>query len=203
VVDTNFEVPVQVAAYQLAVRKYIQPEDRVLDVGFGLGYGLRIMAEKAKELRGIDIDRKAVSHGQRLVRDISEICELRHYDGRTIPYDSGSFDVVTCTDVIEHVPDYMNLIEEMIRVSSRVVMLPTPNRRPEYTRPDGRPKNPWHLREWSYEEFESILQKIPDVQVDWNFLDGPWEGPIECSPVFSEDTTLALTPALFIKRQAG
>ena len=64
----------------------------------------------------------------------------------------------------------MKLIEEMARVSSRVILLSTPIRRPEFTKPDGGPKNRWHLREWSYEEFvESILQKISNVQVDWNF----------------------------------
>lgn len=200
--DDSIEVPAQVAAYQLAVHKYIQPEDKVLDVGFGLGYGLKIVTEKARKLWGIEVDKKAVSRAQRMVHDTLGICELKHYDGRTIPYDTSFFDVVICIDVIEHVPEYKSLIEEMVRVSKRVVLLSTPNRRPEYTRHDGKPKNRWHLREWSYEELNAILQKIPNIYVDWNFLNGPWDGPFECTAV-ATDNTLAFMPALVLFSSQG
>jgi len=39
------------------------------------------------------------------------------------------------------------------------------------------------------------LRKIPDVHVDWNFLNGPWDGPFEWTFVVSENT-MALTPVL-------
>ena len=194
--DNPISVPVQVAAYELAVTEYIQPGDKVLDVGFGLGYGFKIMAEKVAELSGIEIDQKAVANVQTLVSETIEICEARHYDGTFIPYRNKSFDVVTCIDVLEHVPDYLGLIKEMVRVSRRITLLSTPYRRPEYTRADGSPKNRWHLREWSYEELDSILNQIPNIQVEWNFLNGLWSGPFERYSVVSEDT-LALTPALY------
>jgi len=195
--DDPIKVPVQVAAYQLATHKYIWPGDRILDVGFGLGYGMVRMAEKAAQLVGIEIDRRAVSRGKKLVKEVPLIIAVKHYDGQTIPYDDNSFDVVTCVDVLEHIPDYVGLLQEMVRVSSRVVFVSTPNRRPEYTRPDGRPKNRWHLREWSFQELDTILQGIPDVHVDWNFLDGPWKGPFKCNSAVSEDT-MALAPALML-----
>jgi len=193
--DNPVEVPIQLAAYQLAVGKYIQPGDSILDVGFGLGYGLRLMSEKAGRLTGIEVDREAVACSKELLESTPEILELRHYDGKTIPYANRYFDVVTCIDVIEHVADYLKLITEMIRVSKRLVLLSTPNRRPEHTAPDGKPKNYWHLREWSFEELDDILRKVPDVYVDWNCLDGPWDGPFIVGSTVSEDT-LGLAPAL-------
>ena len=193
----TLKVPLQVAAYQLAVRKCIQPGDHVLDVGFGLGYGMVEMAKKAERLTGIEIDRRAVSRGAQLVEEVPQIVAVKRYDGQIVPYDDNSFEVVTCVDVLEHVPDYVAFLQEMVRVSSRVVLVSTPNRRREYTRPDGRPKNRWHLREWSFQQLDAILQGIPDVRVDWNFLDGPWEGPFECSPGVSEDT-MAVAPALML-----
>lgn len=199
--DRPGERAVQRTAYQLARDKYVRPANKVLDVGFGLGYGLEIMVGKAAELRGIEIDERAVTHGQMLVRENPKILELRDYDGKTIPYPSNAFDVVSCVDVIEHVPDYTGLINEMVRVSRRVVVLSTPNQRPENTRPDGRPKNRWHLREWSYEEFDAILQQIPDVEVDWNFLNGPKWGPFEASSHVRDDTR-ALTPALTLRSRS-
>lgn len=205
VLDHPIRVPVQMAAYELTTRKYLEPEDRVLDVGFGLGYGMATMAARARELFGIDIDRRAVSRGQELVEQVPQIVEVRYYDGRTIPYSDDSFDAVTCIDVLEHVQDYGQALEEMVRVARRIVFVSTPNRRPENTRADGRPKNRWHIREWSYEELDSVLRERLDVHVDWNCLNGPWDGPFACTSTVSEDT-LSLAPALTLllsKRKGG
>jgi len=127
--DSPAEVPIQVAAYRLARQEYIQTTDSVLDVGFGLGYGLGEMAEKASHCTGIEVDRRAVQRGQRLIDENGGVVAIEYYDGRTIPYGDDVFDVVTCVDVIEHVPDYVNLLREMLRVSKRVVLISTPNRR--------------------------------------------------------------------------
>jgi len=194
--DSPQRVPVQEAAYRLAVKKCVQSGDRALDVGFGLGYGLEILGSKASALVGIDVDRKAVESAQRLVRELAGVEAIRVYDGQHIPYTEASFDIVTCVDVIEHVPDYTALLLEMMRVSRRAVLVSTPNRRPEYTRRNGRPRNPWHLREWSYVEFDGILGQLPGVRVEWHFLNGPWDGPFEVGTEIAENT-LSLTPILW------
>jgi 2-polyprenyl-3-methyl-5-hydroxy-6-metoxy-1,4-benzoquinol methylase len=198
--DEPIDVPVQVAAYRLVSEKYIKDGDRILDVGFGLGYGFEIFSNKTVTLTGIDIDLRAVEHGRKLINPISKIIEVRHYNGKIIPYNDREFDVVTCIDVLEHVPNYIGLIEEMIRVSNRIVIISTPNCRPEYTRPDGKPRNHWHLREWTVDELDSILSGFQNLQVEWNFLDGPWEGPFSTNTL-SGPNTLALTPALRISNE--
>lgn len=40
------------------------------------------------------------------------------YDGETIPYSDNQFDLVLCTQVLEHVSDPLSLIKEMARVST-------------------------------------------------------------------------------------
>ena len=119
--DDPIIVPVQEAAYQLGVDVYIKPDDRIMDVGFGLGYGMAMMAQNGCYIVGIDIDHKAVRRARLLNFEELGIQEINHYDGMYIPYPDEVFDVVTCIDVIEHVPDYQNLLEEMVRVSRRVV----------------------------------------------------------------------------------
>jgi ubiquinone/menaquinone biosynthesis C-methylase UbiE len=192
--DEPLEVPVQAAAYRLAVQKYMQPGDRVLDVGFGLGYGLRILAQKAESLTGIDIDQKAVSAAASLSKTIPNL-EIMQYDGTHIPYPDKCFNIVTCIDVVEHVPDYLGFINELIRVSNRVVVLSTPNRRLENTLPDGKPKNFWHLREWSFDELAQILNKSRAARWEANFINGSWGGPFTYSSDVQPDTQ-ALAPAL-------
>lgn len=191
-------VPVQAAAYRLALDRYLGTGGRVLDVGFGLGYGLEILAPQASFLAGVDIDRRAVEQGQHLLANLPAGSILRHYDGKTLPFQDRAFDLVTCIDVLEHVPDYQSLLREMVRVSRRYVIVSTPNRRPENTRRDGRPRNRWHLREWQATELATVLQEATGLPVTWHFLDGPWEGPFEVASQPGEHTQ-ALTPAIRVQ----
>ena len=71
--DDPMVVPVQAAAYQLISEKYINDGDRVLDVGFGLGYGLDILSTKAATISGIDIDLRAVKYVRQLIEPNSKI----------------------------------------------------------------------------------------------------------------------------------
>ena len=197
--DNPIKVPVQEAAYRLAHDKYLKPGNSVLDVGCGLGYGLEILANRARRLAGIEIDQRAVRKGLGLIGHIHGLVEIRQYNGVQIPYNAGAFDLVTCVDVLEHVRDYMALIQEMVRTAASIVLISTPNRRPEFTRSNGKPKNPWHLREWTYHELDAILNQLSNVVVEWNFINGSWEGPFSISGN-PEDDTLALSPVLVIKK---
>jgi 2-polyprenyl-3-methyl-5-hydroxy-6-metoxy-1,4-benzoquinol methylase len=187
-------VPCQIEAYFLALNKYVAEGAAVLDVGFGLGYGLNILAIKAKAVSGVDVDAKAYKYCQdTLVGRNPRLIYLDVYDGYTLPFPDSTFNIVTCVDVIEHVEDYDRFIKELLRVAKKGVFFSTPNRRPEYTNPDGTPKNYWHLREWSFDEFDAILRK--HGQVEWIFLNGPFEGPFTHSYAIQNDT-LTLSPFL-------
>lgn len=190
-------VPCQIEAYFLALNQYVDEGSSVLDVGFGLGYGLNILAIKAKAVSGVDVDAKAYTYCQdTLVNRNPRLVYLDVYDGYVLPFPDNTFDVVTCVDVIEHVEDYDRFIKEMLRVTKKGVFFSTPNRRPEYTNPDGTPKNYWHLREWSFDEFDVILRKHGEVE--WNVLNGLWEGPFHKSSSIQQDT-LTLSPFLYKK----
>lgn len=192
----NGWVPCQIESYFLALNKYVNQNDRILDVGFGMGFGLIILAIKAGVVNGIDIDTIALDYCKNVIVDrIPKLNYLNTYDGYNIDFPDNYFDIVTCVDVIEHVEDYERLIREMLRVSKKGIFINTPNRRPEYTGKDGKPLNHWHLREWSFEEFDNIIRKFGDI--DWNFLNGSWNGPFELSCEVTKDS-LTLTP--FIKK---
>lgn len=185
-------VPVQIEAYFLALNKYVDENAKVLDVGFGLGYGLNILSIKSREVNGVDIDVKVLDYcTNTLVGKNPRLKILKIFDGYNLPFSDDTFDVVTCIDVIEHVEDYDRLIKEMLRVSRKGAFLSTPNRRPEYTNKNGSPKNYWHLREWSFEEFDQIVRKFG--RVEWNFINGPYEGPFTISTKNNNDT-FALSP---------
>lgn len=192
-------VPVQIEAYFLALNKYVKEDDKILDVGFGLGYGLNILSIKANEINGIDVDIKSLDYCKKImVGKNPRLNYLNIYDGYNLPFKNDSFDIITCIDVLEHVEDYTKLISEMIRTSKRGVFISTPNKRPEYTNQNGSPKNYWHLREWNYEELNGILR--PFGEIDWNFINGPYEGPFTISSTILPDT-LALSPFIFKREE--
>lgn len=194
--DNPLEVPVQVEAYLLCRDKYLKPGDTVLDIGFGLGFGLQIMAGKAENLFGLDVDPSAVHRATRVFQGHPRVRNVALYDGLRLPLPDRSVDVVTCVDVIEHVEDYGGLLLEMRRVAQRVVFISTPNRRPEYTRPDGRPRNRWHLREWTWEELRVILTQL-GFECEWNFINGPFSGPFTLTNR-SMENTLSLVPVILV-----
>lgn len=153
--DNPIVVPVQRFAYQFIHDTLLQPGWTVLDVGFGLGYGMDILARKAA-VWGVEVDPRAVANAQRIARH--SVCG---YDGLATPFANNEFDIVTCIDVLEHVEHYEELVREMLRVTWRYVVISTPNRRPENTLPDGKPRNHWHLREWNLEELMAIMNDLP------------------------------------------
>lgn len=188
-------IPCQVEAYFLALNKYVNEDSTILDVGFGLGYGLTILSIKAKEVSGVDIDKKVYDYGVKTILGKNpKLVDLNIYDGYNLNFDDNFFDLITCIDVLEHVKDYNKFIKEMLRVSKIGVFISTPNRRPEYTKSNGTPKNYWHLREWSFEELNKILEK--HGKVEWNFLNGPWDGPFTISKDIQKNT-LVLSPFIY------
>ena len=196
IVGKGYIIPCQIEAYFLAMNKYMDDGDKVLDVGFGLGYGLNIMAIKADEVYGVDVDQQVYDYCQETVVGRNpRLVSLDIYNGYDLPFEDNKFDIVTCVDVLEHVRDYHRLVNEMLRVSKKGVFISTPNRRPEYTNPDGSPKNVWHIREWNHDELDEILRTHGEV--DWNFLNGLFEGPFTISENIVENS-LTLSP--FIKK---
>lgn len=195
IVGKGSVVPCQIEAYFLALNKYVDEGACVLDVGFGLGYGLNILAIKAKAVSGVDVDIKVLDYCNDTVRGRNpRLDRLELYDGTKLPYEDAEVDIITCVDVLEHIEEYDAFLDEMLRVSRRGVFISTPNRRPEYTNPDGTPRNYWHLREWSFEELDAILRR--HGRVEWNFLDGPFEGPFVTTKKVG-DETLTLSPFLW------
>lgn len=196
--DNPTEVPVQMEAYELALDKYIKSGDILLDVGFGAGHGLLKAYERGIQVHGLEVDKKAYRRFLEIIfkSNLSSKVKIDLFDGKKIPFPNESFDVLTCIDVIEHVADYLSFIQELIRVSKTCVVLSTPVRRPEFTRADGKPLNYWHLREWSYEELDLILKNIQGITIEWNFINGPFEGPFSISPAITQDS-LAMVPVVF------
>jgi SAM-dependent methyltransferase len=91
---------------------WILPECRgtMLDIGCGeMPYRSYIVDRSAVEqYLGVDIE-SDLGYQDRVKPD-------RYWDGRVIPIEDGSINVVFCTEVLEHVPDTLSFLKEARRV---------------------------------------------------------------------------------------
>ena len=105
------------------IRRFAPLEDvRFLDVGCGIGTYVKRVGELAKLSAGIDISEKRLRESSvpNLVAAVSE----------KLPFKDESFDVILLNEVIEHVRDDRETLEECLRVVSRGghVVIYAPNR---------------------------------------------------------------------------
>lgn len=90
---------------------------RMLDFGAGIGNALAPMQRAFPQARisGIDVSAESLDVCRKVAR---EGTDLRCYDGQSIPYESGTFDVVFTACVFHHIPaeDHVALLREIRRV---------------------------------------------------------------------------------------
>ena len=85
-------------------------DPRILDVGCGTGANLKMLATYGRA-EGVDISPQAVDFCHERGLDSVKLGAIEH-----LPYDDGSFELVTALDVIEHLDDDVAGLQEMRRV---------------------------------------------------------------------------------------
>jgi SAM-dependent methyltransferase len=94
--------------------RLIPLNSKVLDVGCGDGRLARLIAEKRPDIsiRGIDIRQRN-----------DAVAPIDTFDGKSIPYGEGSFDVVMFADVLHHASQPMTLLREAVRVARQAIVI--------------------------------------------------------------------------------
>jgi SAM-dependent methyltransferase len=88
--------------------------ESILDLGCGDGENLLKLAERtgAKRYVGIDVE----------VRPHAKV-EVVAYDGLHVPFPDNSFEAVSLIDVLHHCTDPQQVLNEAVRVASKVVLI--------------------------------------------------------------------------------
>jgi SAM-dependent methyltransferase len=128
---------------------------RVLDLGCGTGVGSKLLADAGAQVCAIDIDADAVGAAR---REHGSGIDFRTGSATELPYADGSFDLVTCFEVIEHVAEQEQVVQEAARVltGDGLLIISTPMRE-EYNKGLLKP-NPFHVREMDHTEFDDLLR---------------------------------------------
>jgi 2-polyprenyl-3-methyl-5-hydroxy-6-metoxy-1,4-benzoquinol methylase len=155
-------------------------EDRptsLLEVGCGQGWLTRELAAALPDARivGVDIREDAVEFARELVPGV----ELSVANGEKLPFDDGSFSVVVCSEVLEHVDEPSDVLAEMDRVGNGHLVISVPHEplfwganlmRGKYLGTLG--NCPGHIHHWTKSGLARMLRdRYTDVQVEGSF---PW-----------------------------
>jgi SAM-dependent methyltransferase len=167
------------------VRQLLQGKSfsRALDAGCAEGFVSGFLyAQEARYLHqqetaffGIDIDRPALLRGKELFPPMHSV------EGSVLhlPYPDGAFDLILCTEVLEHLPDPGQVLDELLRVTRRYLLLSVPHEpwfrllnflRGKHLHRWG--NDPEHLQNWTAAQFLGFVQtRCPGAALHRAF---PW-----------------------------
>ena len=98
---------------------------RVLDVGCSSGYLARPLVARGCAVVGLELDPAAAAEA----RDVCEEVLVGDVESMELPFEPGSFDVVLCGDLVEHLRDpeaFLARVRPFLKADGRLV-LTTPN----------------------------------------------------------------------------
>lgn len=104
--------------------KEVQPSS-ILDAGCGDGVLTHLIenSDLDTEVVGLDITSSKVKNAVEKTRDVEYVIG----DARNLPFEDNSFDLVVCTEVLEHIDVYEIALDELVRISSDDIIITVPN----------------------------------------------------------------------------
>ena len=91
--------------------RYLKKTDKILDFGCGGCCETYKLKQLNYNVQGLDVD----NYGICLVPEI--------YDGKNINYSDNYFDVVICSFVLHHIPDFEYTLKELKRVTKKYILI--------------------------------------------------------------------------------
>lgn len=151
---TDTQHMVNLSGYVWAARQLGPLEQRsILDLSCGTGYGADYLGSGAGRIVGIDCASDVVAKS-RADYPRPNVAFLA-MDGCALGFRDASFDCIVSQDTIEHIQDDQRFVSELTRVLklNGMLIIFTPHGKGRGVIPD----DPYHVREYTHEEFKALL----------------------------------------------
>ncbi len=141
--------------------KPLKPQS-ILDVGAGEGFTLEKLRQNkiGKKLEGIEYMDEAIELGKKTNPQV----KIKKGDIYKLPYKDNAFELLICTEVLEHLEDPKLAVAEMKRVTSKYLILSVPNEPLFTVQRFLRGKNimklgdhPEHIQHWNSNSFKEFI----------------------------------------------
>lgn len=142
------------ARYAMALMM-VKPDDEVLDVASGEGYGSALLSNRCRRVTGVDLSAEAVEHAAS--RYVAPNLRYLHGDAEDLPLPDQFFDVIVSFETIEHLRTPGAALAHMKRVLKPrgYVVISTPDA--DVYNAGRAAKNPYHPSEFTAYDFEALL----------------------------------------------
>jgi 2-polyprenyl-3-methyl-5-hydroxy-6-metoxy-1,4-benzoquinol methylase len=136
----------------------------VLEVGCGEGFILNKLKDEdiGNNWEGIDYSKEAVAIGKK-IHPFLDLKQGSIYDSK---FKDNSFDLVVCTEVLEHLDNPKKALEEVLRISKKYVLLSVPNE-PFFLLSNFTQwgKDIGHINHWTFLGFEKFVKENAGVNI--------------------------------------
>jgi ubiquinone/menaquinone biosynthesis C-methylase UbiE len=104
----------------------LTPNDKILEIGCGIGSVVNELSKQGCNITGTDISSKAITYGLEKYPDI----HLEVQPAEALPYENESFDTVLSFDLFEHIAKIDKHVSEVFRVlrNGGYYLFQTPNK---------------------------------------------------------------------------
>jgi len=143
----------------------------ILDVGCGEGVLTERWARELVDGRVLGVDLKDPKLAEQWAARVRTNLQFRALDvSKGLPFANGEFDLVSATEVLEHVPQPELVVSEMARVARSHLLVSVPHEpiwralnlaRGAYVRQLG--NTPGHLNHWTKRTFVGLLSRHGEV----------------------------------------
>ncbi|MDD5544667.1 MAG: class I SAM-dependent methyltransferase [Acidobacteriia bacterium] len=97
--------------------------ESLLDVGCSEGFKTHLAAEFfGIPMRGCDLSEEACRRAHEIFKVTADVVDIHE-----MPYADGEFDVLLCSETLEHATDFKKALSELMRVARRTVVISVPH----------------------------------------------------------------------------
>lgn len=161
----------------ISLAKPLSPKN-ILDAGCGEGFTMYNLVKNkiGQTVTGIEFSYEAIALGNKLFPTL----DIKQGSAYGLPYKDNSFDLVVCTEVLEHLDNPKQGLKEALRVTTRYAIFSVPNEPFFMLSNLLRGKNvsrlgndPGHINYWTIVSFQNFL-KVNGVKMKILKFPFPW-----------------------------
>ena len=142
-------------AYRLALKNHIR---KVLDIGCGIAKQLNAFFGKEFDIYGVD-QKPAIEHCKTLYQRGTYVADDIHSPAYPLKSLVNKIPLIISADVIEHLADPDSLLRyiKCFADPKTLIVISTPERDAFRGKKATMTPNPYHVREWNYDEFHRYI----------------------------------------------